>query len=108
MAWARFSARYDHRWPSRAVTHFRPDRGVDGNGLYQVRREVLDAAKDAGKATEAKKPVKPAPDDAEREAADGLAGRDPAPNRDDASPNELEPDASDRRDDGVSAPAGAG
>jgi len=90
MVWARFSEVYNHRWPSRAMSEFRPDRGVDGKGLYSVKREVLEAARAAGKATEAKKPAKPAPDGPERNPADRLDDRDHAAGRDDASGDELE------------------
>lgn len=108
MAWARFSTQYEHRWPSRAITVYRPDRGVDGSGLYSVKREVLDAAKAAGKATEAKKPATPHADGAEREAVDDVADRDPAADRDDASGDELEPDDGDRGGDELPEPDRAG
>jgi len=91
MVWARFSSDYDHRWPSRAVSHYRVDGGVDGDGLYQVKREVLDAARAAGKATEAKKPAKAASDEPQRNPADSVADRDHAPVGDDAPGDELEP-----------------
>lgn len=44
MSKVRFTADYDHRWPSRARTAFR--KGWEG----RVKREVADAAIAAGKA----------------------------------------------------------
>ena len=52
MAKITFTADYNHRWPSRAVTHFKT--GWTGT----VKREVADAAIAKGKATEDVKPVK--------------------------------------------------
>lgn len=106
MVWFRFTASFNHTWPSRAVSEYRPDRGVDGQGLYNVKREVADAAIAAGKGTEVAKPAKHAGDGAEREATDGLAGGDPAADGDHASPDELEPDAGDR--DAAELPGDAG
>lgn len=59
MAWARFTKQYEHRWPSRAISVYKPDRGLDGKGLYQVKAEVLKAALAAGRATEARAPGGP-------------------------------------------------
>ncbi len=52
MAWVTFTADYNHRWPSRAVTFFRA--GYTGN----VKREVEEAAIAKGVATKAQNPAK--------------------------------------------------
>ena len=46
-----FTADYNHRWPSRAVSHFRAGQS------YTVKAEVRDAAIANGKATEATEPA---------------------------------------------------
>lgn len=107
MAWFRFTRAYDHRWPSRAMSHFRPDRGVDGNGLYNVRKEVAEAAATANKGTLARKPAKTASHAAERKTSDRVAGGDTPAERDDARPDELEPDGGDRRADELPEHAGS-
>lgn len=106
MAWARFTANYDHRWPSRAVSAYRADGGVDGAGLYNVKAEVLASAIEAGKATKAGKPATSGADEPERKAADSVAVLDPAQGGDDAPGDELEPDDGDRT--GVRFPDAAG
>lgn len=52
----RFTADYDHRWPSRAVTAFKA--GYEGT----VKREVGERAISKGKATEIDRHATPAPD----------------------------------------------
>lgn len=48
--WVRFNRRYDHTWPSRAVTHYKP--GYEG----RVKGEVATAAIAAGAAEEIESP----------------------------------------------------
>jgi hypothetical protein len=60
----RFTANYDHRWPSRAMTMFKA--GWSGT----VKREVADAAIAKGKATALRRPAKQAGDAAASENAD--------------------------------------
>jgi hypothetical protein len=57
MAWVTFTADYNHRWPSRAVTFF--PSGYTGS----VKREVEEAAIAKGVATPAKKPSKAVDDE---------------------------------------------
>ena len=71
MAWIRFTADYNHKWPSRAVSFFSCAKGVDGKGLYNVKRDVADAAIAKGVATMAAKPATP---DSDGEISEGLAG----------------------------------
>lgn len=52
MAWVTFTADYNHKWPSRAVTFF--SAGYTGN----VKREVEEAAIAKGVATKAQNPAK--------------------------------------------------
>lgn len=106
MAWFRFNQQYDHRWPSRAMSHFRPDRGVDGNGLYNVRKEVAVAASAAKKGTLVRKPAKAADHAATGKTSESVAGGDPPAQRDDARADQLEPDGGDRRSDELPEHAG--
>lgn len=71
MAWIRFTADYNHQWPSRAASFFDCNKGVDGKGLYNVKREVADAAIAKGVATMAAKPATPESDE---QIPEGLAG----------------------------------
>ena len=67
----RFTADYDHRWPSRAVTAFKA--GWEGT----VKREVGDMAISKGKATEVGARATPASDaSGNDERADGMVRRD--------------------------------
>lgn len=59
-----FTADYDHRWSSRAVTAFK----ADWSGT--VKREVAEAAIAKGKATALRRPAKQANDAAASENAD--------------------------------------
>ena len=63
MAWVTFTADYNHRWPSRAVTFF--PAGYTGN----VKREVEEAALAKGVATKAQKPAK---SDSDEQISEGL------------------------------------
>ena len=60
----KFTANYDHRWPSRAVTAFK------AGWFGTVRREVAEAAIAKGKATALRRPAKQANDAAASENAD--------------------------------------
>lgn len=60
----RFTAAYDHKWPSRAMTHF--PAGYEGT----VKREVGERAISKGKATEVRKPDTSAGDAAASTNAD--------------------------------------
>lgn len=57
MPWIRFTADYDHRWPSRAVTAYKA-----GMVLY-VKGDVAKAAREKGKAEPARKPDEAGTDD---------------------------------------------
>jgi hypothetical protein len=50
MPWIQFTADYDHRWPSRAMTAFKKDMKV------HVKKEVAEAAIGKGRAKPTKKP----------------------------------------------------
>lgn len=108
MARIQFNRDYNHRWPSRAVTHFRAEGGPSGDGTYTVKREVAQAAERAGKGTWLDKSDKPPADGSERETIDGMAVRDPAADRDDAPRDELESDAGTRGGDVLPEPDSAG
>lgn len=90
MARVRFSADYNHRWPSRAVSFFRTDGGPNGDGTYTVKREVAEAAVKAGVATKVREPAKQRTNGPERNPADSVDVRDHAAGGDDASGDELE------------------
>lgn len=73
----KFTADYDHRWPSRAMTHF--PAGYEGT----VKREVGERAISKGRATEVKRRAKAKADaapssDANMGTGGSLAGRNDA------------------------------
>jgi hypothetical protein len=96
MARFQFTRDYNHRWPSRAMTHFRADGGPDGDGTYTVKREVAERA-DGRYGTWLDKPATAPADGAERQPADGVDGRDSTPDGNDARGDELEPVRRSRR-----------
>lgn len=100
MVWVRFSRNYDHRWPSRAISAYKADGGVDGHGLYAVKREVQAAAIEAERATKARAPAKGG-SDAENEAPENVVVSDPAADGNAARADKLEPVSGDRGGDGV-------
>lgn len=70
----RFTADYDHRWPSRAITAFRA--GYEGT----VKREVGERAIAKRKATEVSAPAKPDSDaSGDNQRPDALGGGDTRP-----------------------------
>lgn len=108
MARFQFTADYDHRWPSRARTHYRADGGPEGDGTYIVRREVAERAEKAGKGTWLDKPATLPADGVKRKAADSVVRGDHAAGGNDTSGDQLEPGKRARRRPRVSKPRSAG
>jgi hypothetical protein len=99
-----FSADYDHRWPSRAITAYKA--GWSGT----VKREVSDAAIAKGKATEVERSAKvPSDGEASRRQHSGpMDGRDTDARRINASRIELADHDDVGGSDGISVVPGTG
>lgn len=105
----KFTASYNHRWPSRAISHFRPDGGPKGDGIYTVKPEVAQAAVPKY-ATAVEEPAK-RPSRGEttgRRSPGRVAGRDPDADRRRARRDEHGSDVGIGGGDGVPVVPDAG
>lgn len=99
-----FTADYNHRWPSRAVTHFR------AGTTLTVKAEVRDAAIAKGKATDAEEPAtrENSGQASRRESLGRVDGRGSRSDKRRVRGDELRPDVGAGADDGVPVVPDAG